>query len=197
MSDVLRHRFVSQKPDGPDATQIQPSSWNDGHAFSGGAAGDVLTRDPTDAAYGAIWKPIPPIPEPVGWVAYSPKWYITGVGEVTQPGNHVVDAQYYRTADVVLFQVLLTVGSDPLPIGQWAFSFPFRSTAVISPAVGMCHSGFQGTGFPLFSDAFAGDDRFRLHFLNASLVIAPFGHTVPANLGPGWYVEMRGNYRAA
>lgn len=53
--NLLKHRFVSGKSDGADATQVQPSNWNDGHAFSGGAAGDVLTRDPTDATYGAKW----------------------------------------------------------------------------------------------------------------------------------------------
>ena len=56
MANVLKHRFTSAKSDGADATQVQPSHWNDGHAFTGGAAGDVLTRDPTDAAFGATWQ---------------------------------------------------------------------------------------------------------------------------------------------
>jgi hypothetical protein len=53
--NLLKHRFVSGKSDGADASQVQPSNWNDGHTFSGGAAGDVLTRDPTDPNYGAKW----------------------------------------------------------------------------------------------------------------------------------------------
>jgi hypothetical protein len=53
--NVLKHRFNSAKLDGPDATQVQPSAWNDGHAFTGGAAGDVLTRDPSDGTFGATW----------------------------------------------------------------------------------------------------------------------------------------------
>lgn len=57
MANVLKHRFVSGKTDGPDTSQIQPSNWNDGHAFTGGNAGDVLTRDPSDATYGATWGP--------------------------------------------------------------------------------------------------------------------------------------------
>ena len=57
--NVLKHRFTSAKPDGADATQVQPSAWNDGHAFTGGAAGEILTRDPTDASYGAKWGPPP------------------------------------------------------------------------------------------------------------------------------------------
>jgi len=56
MSNVLTHRFVSPKLDGPDLTQVQPSAWNDGHRFVGGAAGEVLTRDPTDATFGATWR---------------------------------------------------------------------------------------------------------------------------------------------
>ena len=53
--NVVRHRFASGKVDGPDASQVQPSHWNDGHAFTGGAAGDVLVRDPADATFGATW----------------------------------------------------------------------------------------------------------------------------------------------
>ena len=54
--NVVRHRFSSAKIDGPDPGQIQPSHWNDGHLFTGGAAGDVLARDPTDATFGATWR---------------------------------------------------------------------------------------------------------------------------------------------
>jgi len=57
MADVLKHRFISGKPDGPDATQVQPSHWNDGHAFTGGILGDSLIRDPTDPTYGVKWGP--------------------------------------------------------------------------------------------------------------------------------------------
>jgi hypothetical protein len=52
---ILDHRFKSAKADGADASQVQPSHWNDGHLFTGGARGDVLARDPTDAQYGAMW----------------------------------------------------------------------------------------------------------------------------------------------
>jgi len=63
MANLVKHRFQSAKTDGADATQIQPSNWNDGHVFSGGNAGDQLTRDPTDATYGAKWTtPTPPPP---------------------------------------------------------------------------------------------------------------------------------------
>jgi len=55
--NLLKHRFVSGKGDGPDATQVQPSNWNDGHTFVGGASGNVLVRDPSDANFGATWSP--------------------------------------------------------------------------------------------------------------------------------------------
>lgn len=65
MTDVLKHRFVSPRADGADPTQIQPSYWNDGHKFQGGTAGQVLTRDPTDANFGAAWTslvaPVSPV----------------------------------------------------------------------------------------------------------------------------------------
>lgn len=53
--NLLDHRFRSSKADGPDASQVQPSHWNDGHQFQGGNNGDVLVRDVTDPAFGATW----------------------------------------------------------------------------------------------------------------------------------------------
>jgi hypothetical protein len=55
MTDVLKHRFVSARADGADVTQVQPSHWNDGHKFQGGAADELLVRDPTDTNFGAKW----------------------------------------------------------------------------------------------------------------------------------------------
>lgn len=55
--NVIKHRFASLKVDGADATKIQPSHWNDGHKFSGGAHGNALVRDTTDANFGAAWVP--------------------------------------------------------------------------------------------------------------------------------------------
>ena len=55
MTDVLKHRFVSPKLDGADATQVQPSAWNDGHRFQGGVDGDQLVRATADATFGATW----------------------------------------------------------------------------------------------------------------------------------------------
>ena len=55
MTDVLKHAFVSPRLDGSDPTQIQPSHWNAGHKFAGGAHGDVLIRDTGDPAFGARW----------------------------------------------------------------------------------------------------------------------------------------------
>jgi hypothetical protein len=59
MSNVLKHRFTSPKLDGPDATQVQPSAWNDGHQFSGGTDGQMLVRATADATFGAAWATVP------------------------------------------------------------------------------------------------------------------------------------------
>lgn len=55
-NDTLKHVFHSGKADGADATQVQPSNWNDGHRFSGGASGDHLVRNVSDP-YGAAFQP--------------------------------------------------------------------------------------------------------------------------------------------
>lgn len=50
----LKHRFVSPKPDGPDATKLRPSNWNDEHIFTGGDDGALLMRD-SGVDGGADW----------------------------------------------------------------------------------------------------------------------------------------------
>jgi len=57
MSDVLKHRFISPKLDGADTQQVQPSHWNDGHRFQGGAEANLLIRDTADPTFGAVWIP--------------------------------------------------------------------------------------------------------------------------------------------
>ena len=58
MADALaKHAFVSAIPEGADATKIRTSAWNAPLLFTGGAAGDVLTRD-TGSATGAAWSPV-------------------------------------------------------------------------------------------------------------------------------------------
>ena len=51
---MLKHGFVSAVADDPDPDLIQPSHWNDEHAFDGGALGSLLIRD-TGASEGASW----------------------------------------------------------------------------------------------------------------------------------------------
>ena len=70
--NLLKHRFVSAKSDGSDATQIQPSNWNDGHKFSGGNLYEILQCDPTDANYGAKWLG--------GWTVDSLGGYLNNAG---------------------------------------------------------------------------------------------------------------------
>lgn len=59
MSNVARHDFVSAKSDGSDSTLVQPSYWNRGLRFQGGANGNLLIRDTGDdgaGGYGADWS---------------------------------------------------------------------------------------------------------------------------------------------
>lgn len=120
MANILKHRFASAKADGADATQVQPSHWNDGHAFSGGNAGDLLIRDPTDATYGAKWgipvTPWTPIPYSAG------QFFADGAGTVTAG----VNLHRYRTVgpNTVLYQF---TGNMAFSVASSAvyFSLPF------------------------------------------------------------------------
>jgi hypothetical protein len=37
MTVLVKHKFTSTVPDGQEASLVQPSNWNDGHAITGGA----------------------------------------------------------------------------------------------------------------------------------------------------------------
>lgn len=88
MSKILDHRFRSSKADGPDPTQVQPSHWNDSHAFTGGAAGQVLVRDPTDLNFGAAWAQYgqwTDVPfAAANFAAQSPMVWTVGAGAIIQ-----------------------------------------------------------------------------------------------------------------
>ena len=191
MSNVLTHRFVSPKLDGSDATQVQPSAWNDGHKFSGGAAGDVLTRDPTDATWGATWVPAAPV---VGWVPYTPAWIVAGVN--TALGTHTLSASYHKVGNAVWIQILFTLGSTALPGGDWAFSLPFSCAPLISPGGGILRPA-SGVLYPLFLSAVGFADRVTVMYLPAGLTLAAMTSTVPAALGASTIVEVRGFYTSA
>lgn len=58
MADVLvKPAFQSPYLDGPDATKLQPSTWNAARLFTGGNAGEIVTRD-AGSATGASWTGI-------------------------------------------------------------------------------------------------------------------------------------------
>ena len=60
MAEVLvKHRFVSAKPDSADGSMVSSSEWNDSEVFSGGEHGQILARDggsSTGASY--IARPV-------------------------------------------------------------------------------------------------------------------------------------------
>ena len=108
MANLVKHRFASGKTDGPDATQVQPSHWNDGHAFSGGNAGDVLTRDPTDASFGAKWATPAAAPVSANWTPID----TSGAGLTLT----VTSARYWRY--------------DKLVVVTLHFAFPTNSSSL-------------------------------------------------------------------
>lgn len=55
MSALIVHVFNDAHTDGSDATLVNPSNWNDGHKFTGGANGSIPLRDTSDATYGSNW----------------------------------------------------------------------------------------------------------------------------------------------
>jgi len=124
MANVTRHRFASGKTDGPDATQVQPSNWNDGHVYTGGAAGDVLTRDPTDATYGAKWT----TPTPIGaWVAvpFNAGDFTAGDGAswIVTSGN-VLQFDYSLVGRRMFLDFLLVQTSINIPTGTLVLRIP-------------------------------------------------------------------------
>lgn len=42
---VIKHTFVSTKPDSPDASIVSSSEWNAAHFLSGGSQGQIAMRD--------------------------------------------------------------------------------------------------------------------------------------------------------
>jgi len=189
MSNVLGHRFVSPKLDGPDATQVQPSAWNDGHKFSGGANGQILTRDTSDATFGATWA-APAAAE--NWTPYTPAWYLNNV--LTTLGTHTLVGTYWRRGNAVFYQILFTVGAGAIGAGNWSISLPAPFVAHICSGGGMLISG--ATVAPLWvTTAFT--DRVLLLYLTAPAAMAVFSGTAPVTLVAGAQIELRGNYQAA
>lgn len=76
MTISVKHTFQSAKPDGTDATLIQPSNWNEEHVMTA-AAGKVIGRDTSGA--GAVQE-LPIAVSPSGAVA------VAGVIESTSGG---------------------------------------------------------------------------------------------------------------
>lgn len=192
MSNVLTHRFTSPKLDGADATQVQPSAWNDGHRFSGGANGDVLTRDTTDATFGAKWVTTPPAE---GWVAYTAVWYISDIATATT--GHTITAAYHRRGNAVWYRVLFQVGTGSLPAGYWLFGLPFPCTPTLAAGAGLLRHT-DGNAYALHAGSWNVSDRCVLYYAGAgTAVLQLFGVTAPVTLANGGVIEIRGNYQAA
>jgi len=205
MANVLKHRFASAKANGADATQVQPSHWNDGHVFSGGNAGDLLTRDPTDATYGAKWQAPAAPPTPPLLVPYTP--YTTvwgGSGGTPAINNGGLFATYWRHSQTVFFAIRLTIGStSTLGAGAWSFTLPFPAES--NSSIGMACYGVAvqvsaGTRpFPIMGglQAAGGNSLFwmwNLLFTVGANVVTP---SAPFSWVAGDWLHLTGTYYAA
>lgn len=56
--NVLIHQKEILTADSADTSKLQPSDWNAGHKFTGGAVNQPLVRDPSDATFGVTWGTI-------------------------------------------------------------------------------------------------------------------------------------------
>ena len=190
MANVLKHRFASGKANGPDATQIQPSHWNDGHLFSGGNAGDLLTRDPTDASFGAKWgaPPAPYVPPAADvWKAYTVLW--TASGTAPAVGNGTLEGAYLRNGNICFVSINLRIQSTTTGgSGTWFFSLPMPTittpSAMWSPMLAYANrgSGGQQTATGLLNLA----TNFYL------IGGGSWGAGVPAAWGAGDFIYMQG-----
>jgi len=190
MTDVLKHRFVSPKLDGTDTQQIQPSHWNDGHRFTGGNLDDFLRRDPTDATFGAKWV------ADQGWFAYTPQLWIGGA-LISVLGNHTIAGRWFRRANFVAFEIVFSVGSDPIPAGAWQFGLPVATAGALSPGSGLLTNAGTGTHYPLFAHSYGVGDRLTVLYMGASPAAANLTSTAPIALGAFMYLEIRGTFVAA
>ena len=166
MANLVKHRFVSAKTDGADASQVQPSNWNDGHVFAGGNAGDLLTRDPTDATYGAKWEP----PAVVGvWANYTPTFTSSG----SQPSGASLQGSYVLIGKTCHFKIKLTITAGTVQgSGIWWFGLPVDSV----------QSGIQG--FAVIVDAGTMIYTYPVMYADINRVYI-YANVPPFQVGPG------------
>jgi len=191
MSNVLTHRFTSPKLDGADATQVQPSAWNDGHRFIGGADGDVLTRATADATYGAVWA-TPTAVE--NWTPYVPTWYVNN--SVQALGTHSFNsATYFRRGNACWFQIHFVVGSGAIPAGLWHFTMPFPAKLHLSPGGGV----YLPAGGQMYQLAlqWASSTALVVLYHTTAATFANLTTTAPVAMGVNSQLELRGNYEVA
>jgi hypothetical protein len=186
MSNVLTHRFVSAKLDGADLTQVQPSAWNDGHKFSGGATGQVLTRDTSDPTFGATWTSL------AGYAPYSPYLFVNGVA---QPADvyQVIASGALRQGNAVWFYAFLSLGPTPLPAGSWHIYLPYP----IGPSAVHLGTGHMDTGsgsMPVWPYAYGSSDRAAILYLQPSGFLTFISGTTPVS-ATGARLEIRGSYQ--
>ncbi len=133
MALTFTHPFVSAKADGADATLVQPSNWNANHLLAGGAKGDLLVLDATQAtgvnnvaavAAGAYLRS--------NGVTTIPIWSTLILPNAATQGDLLIATganTIGSLADVAVGQVLVSGGGGAAP--AWS-----ASPTLILPALG-------------------------------------------------------------
>ena len=186
MANIVKHRFASPKSDGPDPTQIQPSNWNDGHAFTGGNAGDMLTRDPSDATYGAKWSP--------GglWQSYAPLWKILS-GTPPSLGNGTLVGRYAVVGKTCHFHIDLGFGSTTIN-GSGIYVFTMPVAAPTSYHLAFSIWAYLASTYYQLAPQIGGPDEFYMYVIGTG---SPWSNTVPVAPVSGNHVHVTGTYEVA
>lgn len=200
MANIVKHRFASAKADGADATQIQPSHWNDGHNFAGGTAGDVLTRDPTDVNFGARWSAFGT------WQLWTPNWSALLVAPAIADGN--VYGRYAVVGRTVTYALRLASGaSTNFGSGNWMFTLPYPANVdyqslIIGGALVRTNADVTYTGVAIVStlNVAGANDRVTAAINTGSQhTYAPLVQaTIPFSwAGQGHWLYLSGSYEIA
>jgi hypothetical protein len=189
MANVLKHRFASAKADGADATQVQPSHWNDGHLFTGGNAGDVLTRDPSDATFGATWAAANKTV-----LTWPVQWSVYGGDAGLFLGNGTITGRYTKDGQRVTM-TLLVVGGTTTNFGSVAafYLFTLPVPSIDSREVNMVGSIWSTAGVVVPALGLGALDTTHINIVNMSG--QPIGPTLPGSWwGPNAKIVISGTY---
>jgi hypothetical protein len=162
----------------------------------------LLTRDPTDATYGAKWGPPPTPPLLVPYTPYTTIW--AGSGGAPAIGNGSLVATYWRHSQTIFFAIKLTIGTTTnLGAGAWSFTVPVPAES--NSSIGMaCYGAAVRTSagsqpFPIMGALLVAGGNTSFWIWN---LLFTAGQNVVTPASPfAWaatdYLHLTGSYYAA